>query len=113
MPHYYDESPECPFCGSSADVEFVNPNEFWCNACDDGWEDDPVGSEWDEDRIRDGDDIDFAEPGGRSALRAETPDNPRSFPCPSCGAENVLTPADVAKGYQCNRCADAAEGYGY
>ncbi len=54
----------------------------------------------------------FADPGGRSALRAATPDNPRNQPCPNCGAENVLTPADVVLGYQCNRCADAAEGYG-
>jgi hypothetical protein len=54
--------------------------------------------------------IDFADPGGRSALRAETPDNPRDRPCPTCGAENVLTPADVACGYQCNSCADRDEG---
>ena len=51
----------------------------------------------------------FADPGGKSALRAETPDNPREHPCPSCGTENVLTPADVALGYQCNACADRAE----
>jgi len=51
----------------------------------------------------------FADPGGKSALRAETPDNPRIHPCGSCGAENVLTPADVALGYQCNACADRAE----
>jgi hypothetical protein len=58
------------------------------------------------------DSCDFADPGGRSALRAETPSNPRNLPCPTCGAENVLTPADVAHGYQCDRCADRAEGYG-
>lgn len=51
----------------------------------------------------------FADPGGKSALRAETPDNPRIHPCPSCGAQDVLTPADVALGYQCNGCADRAE----
>jgi hypothetical protein len=51
----------------------------------------------------------FADPGGTSALRAVTPDNPRDKPCPTCGAENVLTPADVALGYQCDRCADRAE----
>lgn len=49
----------------------------------------------------------FAKPG--SALRAETPDNPRIHPCPNCGAQNVLTTADVAHGYQCDRCADAVE----
>jgi len=52
----------------------------------------------------------FADPGGHSALRAATPNNPRNLPCPSCGTENVLTPADVAKGYQCDRCADKDEG---
>lgn len=51
----------------------------------------------------------FADPGGKSALRAATPDNPRDRPCPTCGTENVLTPADVALGYQCDRCADRAE----
>lgn len=54
----------------------------------------------------------FADPGGKSALRAATKSNPRNKPCPTCGAKNRLTPADVALGYQCNRCADAAEGYG-
>lgn len=52
----------------------------------------------------------FADPGGKSALRAATLRNPRNLPCPTCGAENVLTPADVAKGYQCNGCADAEGG---
>jgi hypothetical protein len=57
-------------------------------------------------------DIRFADPGGRSALRASSRRNPRNKPCPTCGAKNVLTPADVARGYQCDRCADAAErGY--
>ena len=51
----------------------------------------------------------FADPGGNSALRAVSPGNPRNLPCPSCGDENVLTPADRAQGYQCDRCADAAE----
>ena len=51
----------------------------------------------------------FADPGGRSALRAETEDNPRNLPCPTCGTENVLTPADRAHGYQCDRCSDALE----
>jgi hypothetical protein len=52
----------------------------------------------------------FADPGGNSALRAATPDNPRNLPCPTCGAENRLTPADRALGYQCDDCADRAEG---
>jgi hypothetical protein len=52
---------------------------------------------------------DFADPGGGSALRAAGPGNPRNLPCPNCGAKNRLTPADRALGYQCDRCADAAE----
>jgi len=55
------------------------------------------------------DGVGFAEPGSGSALRAETTDNPRNLPCPNCGAENVLTPADRARGYQCDICADQAE----
>ena len=77
----------------------------------------------------------FADPGGRSALRAATHDrcpthgchakvrpswswcpqdgtrlNPRKHPCPSCRAPGVLTDADVQLGYQCDACADRAEG---
>ena len=55
----------------------------------------------------------FAEPGGRSALRAAGRRNPRNLPCPTCGGKNRLTPADVARGYQCDRCADRDEGVGY
>jgi len=54
--------------------------------------------------------LDFADPGGTSALRAASSRNPRNKPCPTCKRENVLTPRDVALGYQCNRCADADEG---
>lgn len=58
------------------------------------------------------DDLSFADPGGRSALRAATPDNPRNLPCPTCGQPNRLTPADRARGYQCDACADRDEaGY--
>lgn len=52
---------------------------------------------------------DFADPGGRSALRAATRRNPRNRPCPNCKAKNRLTSADVALGYQCDQCADRAE----
>lgn len=52
----------------------------------------------------------FAGPG--SALRAASKRNPRNLPCPNCGAKNRLTPADRARGYQCDRCADQAEGIG-
>ena len=52
----------------------------------------------------------FAEPGGRSALRAASNRNPRNLPCPTCGMSNRLTPADQRLGYQCNVCADRDEG---
>ena len=54
---------------------------------------------------------DFAEPGGRSALRAARRGNPRNLPCPNCGVKNRLTPADRSLGYQCDSCADRAEGH--
>jgi len=78
------------------------------NTYDDDYEDEDFeGFEEDED-----DDLNFADPGGRSALRAATPDNPRVHPCPTCGAPNRLTQKDVNLGYQCDACADAAEGCG-
>ncbi len=54
--------------------------------------------------------IDFADPGGYSALRAATDSNPRNLPCPTCNRPNLLTPADRALGYQCNTCANLSEG---
>jgi hypothetical protein len=62
----------------------------------------------DDDGLIDG--VGFAEPGGNSALRAETPNNPRNQPCPTCGEPDRLTPIDVARGYQCDGCAARAEG---
>jgi hypothetical protein len=56
---------------------------------------------------------DFADPGGTSALRAATRNNPRNLPCPTCGEPNRLTPADRARGYQCDTCADRDERGGY
>lgn len=53
------------------------------------------------------DGVGFANEG--SALRCATKNNPRDRPCPTCGTENVLTPLDQARGYQCDRCADRAE----
>ena len=49
---------------------------------------------------------DFRDPGGRSALR----NGPRRHPCPTCKRPNMLSAADVKRGYQCDRCADQAEG---
>lgn len=45
-----------------------------------------------------------------SALRSARKGNPRNLPCPTCKQPNRLTPADVARGYQCDRCADLDEG---
>ena len=57
-------------------------------------------------------DLDFADPGGNSALRAASRFNPRNIACPTCGRKNMLTPKDQDLGYQCDFCADAAEsGY--
>ena len=72
-----------------------------------GDEDDAVSGYKDrEDDLYPGDDLEFADPGGRSALRAGV----REFPCPTCGRENALTAKDVQLHYQCDRCADALEG---
>jgi len=54
--------------------------------------------------------VDFAQPGGKSALRAARKGNPRNLSCPGCKGRNLLTPADRARGYQCDGCADRAEG---
>ena len=69
----------------------------------------------DEDDFYDHDDdnvygsINFADPGGNSALRAATEDNPRDLPCPTCKRPDMLTWQDKARGYQCDACADRAE----
>jgi hypothetical protein len=54
----------------------------------------------------------FARPGSNSALRAAGPSNPRNLPCPTCRKPDRLTPADKARGYQCDTCADSIEGGG-
>ena len=53
---------------------------------------------------------DFQDPGGRSALRRATKTNPRIYPCPTCGELNRLTARDKVLHYQCDECADRAEG---
>lgn len=55
----------------------------------------------------------FQDPGGRSALRRASRNNPRNLPCPTCGKPNRLTPRDRQLGYQCDECADRAEGGGW
>jgi hypothetical protein len=83
--------------------------------CDDFDEEDDEF--FDEDDNEDDDDlrehidgVGFADPGGTSALRAATIDNPRDRPCPNCGQPNRLTRIDEMRGYVCDSCADAAEG---
>jgi len=71
----------------------------------------PEDRDYDEDW--DGSRLEFADPGGNSALRAASKSNPRNRPCPTCGRKNMLTPKDVALHYQCDYCADAAEGIGF
>lgn len=71
-------------------------------------DDDFAGAYDDEEYLIDG--VGFADPGGHSSLRAATRSNPRDQPCPSCGAEDVLTRKDVQRHYVCDRCADIAEG---
>jgi len=44
----------------------------------------------DEGHLIDG--VGFADPGGGSALRAETEDNPRIYPCPNCGGTQSPNP---------------------
>jgi hypothetical protein len=70
-------------------------------------EDEDAGREWE------GDEEDFADPGGESALRAATPTNPRNLPCPTCKRPDMLTPKDRALGYQCDFCARRDEGRGW
>jgi hypothetical protein len=100
----------CQGCGDTLEEgqdAFTFDKENLCEGCYEDAQDCSI----DFDDYSDQDyDLDFADPGGNSALRAATPNNPRNQPCPTCGDENVLTPADVALHYQCNRCADQAEG---
>lgn len=69
-----------------------------------GWWDSEDGPDYDDDfnpkRFRQ----------SGSALHPGTEDDPIDQPCPTCGEEDVLTRRDVAKGYQCDTCADRAEG---
>jgi hypothetical protein len=98
----------CEMCGDDCEYD---SEVCICDACQ---------REIDAENAHDGEDdylidgVGFADPGGNSALRAETPDNPRIYPCPTCGAPNRLTPIDVQRGYQCDSCADRDErGMGY
>ena len=106
----------CADCGEECDSEFGMSHDGLCEDCDrerrrdEAQSDAAYFAEMDDPLI---DGVGFADPGGRSALRAATPDNPRVHSCPTCKAPNVLTRLDVARGYQCDRCADRDEGGGY
>jgi len=63
--------------------------------------------EYEDGHLIDG--VGFADPGGESALRAATPENPRDLPCPECLEPNRLTAIDKANGYRCDTCADGRE----
>jgi hypothetical protein len=52
----------------------------------------------------------FQYPGGSSALRRQTKNNPRNLPCPTCKQPNKLTPADVRSGYKCEECTNRDKG---
>lgn len=104
----------CSVC--DADIEkgegLQEHDEIFCDEeCLAEWEDGYVPYDGEDDYLIDG--VGFADPGGTSALRAATPSNPRNLPCPTCGAPNRLTPADRARGYQCDSCADRAERGGW
>ena len=91
----YDDNPYDP--DVEDDTEYDSDTDWWY-ADDHGDYDDDMS--------------DFADPSGRSALRAATPRNPRIYPCPTCGGQNLLTQKDIDLCYQCDSCADQAErGY--
>jgi hypothetical protein len=98
----YREDELCELCG-----DYPRERDELCEGC---WREEmreasrDRGEDWGPD---------FADPGGNSALRAATEDNPRNLPCPNCGEPDRLTPADRALGYQCDRCADQLERGGY
>jgi len=97
----------CPSCGESPTDEPGEDCEHDDFHYDPSEDDERVYDNLDDPMF---DDIRFADPGGRSALRAASESNPRNLPCGNCGSPNRLTPEDKALGYQCDSCADRAEG---
>lgn len=91
-----DDCDHCAACGAPR-----------CRSCREAGEECPCDDEDTELDLEDR--SEFADPGGESALRAATPDNPRVFPCPTCGQPNRLTGQDVQRHYQCDDCADKEE----
>lgn len=111
MPHYNVEDLDNNDDNRDEDANPYEENEDDFDDDDYGDPDDydPYMEDEDRDYLIDG--VGFADPGGRSALRAATKHNPRNRPCPTCGRKNMLTPLDVSHGYQCDSCADKAEGH--
>jgi hypothetical protein len=112
-----DESCECTCVSKEDEDEDKDEDVELCDVCKEkkkvsenyGGHDDYWGEDDYEDYNNRGGRSMFADPGGKSALRAATRDNPRNLPCPTCEEPNRLTPEDVRLGYQCDDCADAAE----
>lgn len=101
-----DECTSCAECDSpiqEGEEFYLEADDAYCEGCQ---EDRQSDDDWEED-------LNFAEPGGRSALRAASEDNPRNLPCPTCNEPNRLTPVDKQLGYQCDTCADRDEGLAY
>jgi len=99
----------CGECLEEGEDAYLDGDDLYCEGCNEDRQEEYYDDrECDDDSyLIDG--VGFADPGGNSALRAETPDNPRDCDCPTCGAENVLTRIDRQRGYQCDRCANRAE----
>lgn len=83
------------FCSDDCASEWLNSDRYYPREYDN----------YDDPMYEDLNPCDFRDPGGRSALR----NGPRIHPCPNCGEPNMLTPHDVALGYQCDQCADQIE----
>lgn len=110
-----EEGDVCSECGDTfegGEDVYVSGHDTHCEGCHEDLSEEYYDERdyGDDDYLIDG--VGFADPGGNSALRAETEDNPRDCDCPTCGAEKVLTRIDRQRGYQCDRCADQCErGY--
>ena len=46
------------------------------------------------------------------AVTGESSPASAAWPAPTCGEDDRLTPEDARIGYQCDECADRAEGRG-
>lgn len=100
-----EEFQSCDECGEElTEDDDKDPDGRMCNSCTCFYD-----SEYGPNAFDGEYEPNFADPGGQSALRAATEDNPRNLPCPTCGEPDKLTPADRARGYQCDSCADEME----